>query len=173
MIIKKNKLLKKSNGVKKSILLLTVLILVMMPLLVQGANPCTAEGLQANSNDFNTLPKCINQIYVWSLGLSSLLAVLMVVLGGYYVMTSAGNAEQATKGKEYIWGAVIGLVLLFTAYLLLRVINPDLINLRFGNPACVKNGQKTAATTAAACKASGGDWSLFYVEPPVTNPNSQ
>ena len=127
------------------------------------------QGQQASS----TLPKCINQIYVWSLGLSSLLAVLMVVLGGYYVMTSAGNAEQATKGKEYIWGAVIGLVLLFTAYLLLRVINPDLINLRFGNPACVKNGQKTAATTAAACKASGGDWSLFYVEPPVTNPNSQ
>ena len=77
--------------------------------------------------DLTALPKLINQIFVWSLGLGALLALLMVVLGGYYYMTSAGNAENATKGVEMIWGAVIGLALLFGSYLLLSTINPDLV----------------------------------------------
>ncbi|MBX4186860.1 MAG: pilin [Candidatus Doudnabacteria bacterium] len=78
--------------------------------------------------DTKSLPKLINQIYVWGLGLSVLLALLMMVLGGYYIMTAAGNAEQATKGKEFITSALIGVVIIFTAYLLLNQINPDLVN---------------------------------------------
>ena len=78
--------------------------------------------------DTSTLPKLINQLYVWGLGISVLLALLMMVLGGYYIMTAAGNAEQATKGKEFITSALIGVVIIFTAYLLLNEINPDLVN---------------------------------------------
>ncbi len=80
--------------------------------------------------DTTTLPKLINQIYTWALGISALLALLMTVLGGYYYMTSGGNAEQASKGTEMIWGAIIGLVLLFGSYLILRTINPDLVNFK-------------------------------------------
>lgn len=83
--------------------------------------------------DATALPKLINQLYVWGLGLSVLLAFLMMVLGGYYIMTAAGNAEQATKGKEYITSAIIGVVIIFTAYLLLNEINPDLVNLNLGS----------------------------------------
>jgi len=150
---------------KKLFILLTVVFLLVAPLLVTAANPCTIEGLRANNNEFNTLPMCINQIYVWSLGIAALLALLMTVVGGYAYMTASGNAEQAEKGKEYIWGAAIGLALLFSAYLLLRIINPDLVNLRFGNPACVKDSKKIAPATAAACKSAGGEWTLFYVAP--------
>jgi hypothetical protein len=78
--------------------------------------------------DVTTLPTLINQIYVWSLGIAVLLALLMAILGGYYYMTSAGNAEQSSKGKEYITSALIGLVIIFTAYLLLNQINPQLVN---------------------------------------------
>ena len=116
---------------KKLFILLTVVFLLVAPLLVTAANPCTIEGLRANNNEFNTLPKCINQIYVWSLGIAALLALLMTVFGGYAYMTASGNAEQAEKGKEYIWGAAIGLALLFSAYLLLRIINPDLVTMPF------------------------------------------
>ena len=99
--------------------------------LAQAANPCTIEGLKANQNSPSTLPQCINQIYVWSLGIGALLALLMTILGGYTYMTAAGNAEQASTGISYIWGAAIGLALLFTAYLLLNTINPDLVNFSF------------------------------------------
>lgn len=82
------------------------------------------------SIDTTKLSKMINQIYVWSLGIAGLLAVLMVVVGGYMKITSAGNAQQASKGTEMIWGALIGLAILFGSYLLLNTINPNLVNLQ-------------------------------------------
>jgi hypothetical protein len=62
------------------------------------------------------------------LGLAAILALLMIVVGGYITMTSAGNAARASMGKGYITSSIIGLVLLFGAYLLLNTINPDLVN---------------------------------------------
>jgi hypothetical protein len=53
--------------------------------------------------------------------------MLMLILGGYYYMTAAGNAEQSGKGVEIIWSAIIGMALLFGAFLLLNTINPDLV----------------------------------------------
>src|SRR3989344_4343220 len=96
----------------------------------QTPNPCTKAAIN-NQDAGSSLPKCINQIYVWSLGIGALLALLMTIIGGYTYMTAAGNAEQASTGVSYIWGAVIGLALLFTAYLLLNTINPDLVNFNF------------------------------------------
>ncbi len=93
-----------------------------------ASNPCSWQSVKGQGVTATTLPKCVNQVYIWSLGIAVLLAMLMIVLGGYYLMTSGGNAEQATKGKEYITSALIGVVLLFCAYLLLREINPDLVN---------------------------------------------
>jgi hypothetical protein len=122
-------------------LIFLLVVLVLAPIAAhaqQTTNPCTIAGLKANQNNPSTLPKCVNQIYIWSLGIGALLALLMTILGGYSYMTAAGNAERADSGKSYIWGSVIGLVLLFTAYLLLQTINPDLIN--FNIDALKKSG---------------------------------
>lgn len=116
---------------KKVIMAVFIFSLIALPLFAQAANPCTKAGLDANNNAASTLPQCVNQIYIWSLGLAALLALLMTILGSYTYMTAAGNAERASSGISYIWGAVIGLVLLFTAYLLLNTINPDLVNFNF------------------------------------------
>ncbi len=113
----------------KKVLIILFLVLFAAPLLAQAATPCTinrtADKVDVKPSD---LPLCVNQIYIWSLGVASLLALLMIVIGGYYYMTSSGNAEQASKGTEMIWSSVIGLALLFGAYLLLSTINPDLVN---------------------------------------------
>ncbi|MBX4191509.1 MAG: hypothetical protein KW804_01775 [Candidatus Doudnabacteria bacterium] len=117
---------------KKIVLFSLILVLGFFPVLVAAqsqANPCTTSTVQNNPTQrAQALPKCVNQIYVWSLAIGALLALLMCIVGGYYYMTSGGNAEQASKGKEYITGSLIGLLILFTAYLLLRQINPDLVN---------------------------------------------
>jgi len=111
-----------------------------------GGNPCTIGGILPGDNKLSTLPMCINQIYVWSLGLGALLALLMTVLGGYMYMTAAGNAEQTSKGKEYIMGSITGLFLLFTAFLLLRTINPDLTNFNMGSFNLFNNRAEAPAT---------------------------
>jgi hypothetical protein len=68
----------------------------------------------------------MTQIYLWALGLSGLLAVVYAVFGGYLVMTASGNAAQATRGREFITSALVGLVLLLAAFLILNTLNPDL-----------------------------------------------
>jgi hypothetical protein len=72
----------------------------------------------------------VNQIYIWSLAVAALLALFMIVVGGYITLTARGNAAQASKGKTYITSSLIGLILLFGAYILLNTINPDLVNFR-------------------------------------------
>ncbi|MEJ0021935.1 MAG: pilin [Candidatus Doudnabacteria bacterium] len=112
---------------KKKIFVLIFIFTLTAPLLAAAA-PCSVN---VNNNPPLTpkdLPICVNQIYIWSLGISALLAMLILVIGGYYYMTASGNAEQSGKGIQMIWSAVIGLGLLFAAYLLLHTINPDLVN---------------------------------------------
>lgn len=104
---------------------LIAVILFIVPTITLAAtaastNPCSG----ANSN----LPRCINQVYIWSMGIAAFLALVMIVLGGYITLTARGNAQQASRGKNFIVSSIAGLILLFGAYILLRTINPDLVD---------------------------------------------
>jgi len=50
------------------------------------------------------------------------LALVMFIYGGIIWMTSSGNAEQVTKGKNIIIWATIGLVVIFSAYALVNFV---------------------------------------------------
>ncbi len=104
--------------------------------------------------DLTAFPTLISKIYIWSLGVGGLLALLMAVVGGYSYMTAAGNAERASKGTEMIWAAVIGLALLFGAYLLLSTINPDLVKFNIGS----LNFNQPTTNTPPSGGGGGGGW---------------
>ena len=112
-------------GMNKKIISLLILFILVFPLVSSAASFCPTTGTASTD-----LPRCINKIYTFSLGAAALLALLMMTLGGYYRMTAAGNAEQASKGTEIIMSSLIGIVLLFGSYLLLRTINPDLVDFK-------------------------------------------
>ena len=118
----------------KKIFALLCLILVAVPIFAFAATtPCTIPMLNGKITPVAAaeLPRCVNQIYTWSLGIASLLALLMMVIGGYYYMTASGNAERSSKGVEIIWSSLIGVALLFGAYVLLNTINPDFVNFSY------------------------------------------
>ncbi len=71
----------------------------------------------------------INDFYQFSIFAGGLLAFAVIVYGGVKYMISAGNPSGQSDAKEWIWGALLGLLLLGCAYLILAVINPQLINL--------------------------------------------
>lgn len=119
-----------------------VLLLVPFLALAQTVNPCSTAAVPQGGSAAQALPRCINQIYVWALGISALLAMLMLIIGGYYYMTASGNAERSSRGVEIIWSAVIGLVLLFGAYLLLNTINPDLVRFPTNSFDCLDPANK-------------------------------
>ncbi len=85
---------------------------------------CTPSDNGAQKGDLYT---CINKIYKFSIALASIIAVFFIVIGGYLYMSSEGNGEAVDKAKSILASSIIALVILLSAFLLLKQINPDLI----------------------------------------------
>lgn len=76
------------------------------------------------------IAQCIKNLYLLALGLGALLALLMMILSGYRYLTAQGNATQVENAKEAFTAAIIGVVVIFIAFILLNVINPDLVRFK-------------------------------------------
>lgn len=93
----------------------------------------------------------VESFYVWALGISASLAVIMIVYGGVKYAVSPGNAGAQSEARDIIINAVWGIVLLAGAYLILNTINPSLTTLR--NPGGL---QVITAPTSTSPGGSGG-----------------
>ena len=60
------------------------------------------------------------------LGLLGILATVLIVYAGFKWMTAAGNEEQAGEAKKIMYQAVIGLVIIMSAYSIVRFVLPSL-----------------------------------------------
>lgn len=67
-------------------------------------------------------------IYPFVLSIAAILAVIMLIVAGLELMTASEGMKSAAKEK--IQNAVLGLLLAVGAYLILKTINPDLLNLQ-------------------------------------------
>ena len=72
----------------------------------------------------------IKAIYKFLVGISGMLAVIVMMAGGYYWLFAGGNTGRVTQAKEYIGGAVMGLALALGSYMILNLINPDILQLK-------------------------------------------
>jgi len=73
------------------------------------------------------LPGYLNAVYKVALIIVTLSAVFMLSVGGFMYLTSAGNTASISTAKGIITDSLIGLVIALTAWLLLYIINPDLV----------------------------------------------
>ena len=80
-------------------------------------------GFEGQSQSF---PQYIRNIYILAMWLAGISALVMITIGGFWYMTSAGNTSRMNTAKGIITDAIIGLVLMLTAWLILNTINPDL-----------------------------------------------
>ena len=69
-------------------------------------------------------------LYVFIVGISGLAAFVMIIWGGVQWMTSAGNPTKTTEAKDKIQKALLGLLLILASFLILQIINPDLVLLQ-------------------------------------------
>ena len=70
----------------------------------------------------------VNTIIRIVIGLMSVLAVVMIVVGGIQYMISDSGGEK-NAGKSRIQDALIGIVVILSSYMILNTINPKLVNL--------------------------------------------
>ena len=58
---------------------------------------------------------------------SGSLAVLFIIIGGFFYITSAGNEEQAEQGRATLTNAVIGIVVIILSYAIVNVISNTIV----------------------------------------------
>lgn len=79
------------------------------------------------------IPEYINYLFIFGLGLVAILALTQMMLGGLTYILAAGNVAKTEDAKDMVQQALLGMGLLLASYLLLRTINPDLVNLKAPN----------------------------------------
>jgi hypothetical protein len=65
----------------------------------------------------------------WAVGIGGGIAFLLILYGGFLVMTSAGNPERLKAGQELLTSAISGLILLIFSVFVLRFIGIDILGL--------------------------------------------
>jgi hypothetical protein len=79
------------------------------------------------TNQVSGWPEYVRWLYRTSLMVAVVLAVLMLVYGGYKYIISSGNPEALGEAKDIITGTVVALILLILAGILLQTIDPNII----------------------------------------------
>lgn len=86
------------------------------------------------------------------LGVLSTVVLVMFILGGFYLISSAGNQERLTKGKKIILAAVTGILIVAFAWVGVNTILAVLMG---------KNATSIDNTTALSSNISDKPWWQF------------
>ncbi len=128
------------------------------------------KGTQSSANNLNTtgpvdlfgilkansLPELIAKLYTYAISLVGLAVFVQFIRAGFVYLTAAGNAGKVGDAAKLMTSAVIGAVLLFAAYLILNVINPDLVSNSFDFGSTVLNSNAPPATGGGSRGGAGG-----------------
>ncbi len=72
----------------------------------------TGTGLGQEDDLQGVIANIINIV----LGFLGIIAVLFILMGGFKIMTAAGNEDKTAEGKKSVIGGVIGLAIVFMAW---------------------------------------------------------
>jgi len=114
---------------KKFVVTLAIFSLIAVPLLASaqinpGLNEIAAP-LGLGTKDVRvTIASIINV----AMGLLGIVAVLIILLGGFKWMTAMGDSEKTKKAKELIVAGIIGLVIILSAYAIANFALRSILN---------------------------------------------
>lgn len=75
-----------------------------------------AAGIPSASNF--SVKNILNAVYLWA----GIIAVIVIVIAGFFYVFSRGEAQQVTRAKNAILGAVIGLVVIMLAFAITSIV---------------------------------------------------
>ena len=90
-----------------------------------GAKDPNADSYTGNNAVINPLTDTtffalLLRLLTGFLSVAGLIAMFLIIIGGFRYVTSAGNEEQAENGKKTLQWAIIGLVVALLAYVITR-----------------------------------------------------
>ena len=98
---------------KKIILTSALLGFLTLPLLVGALTP-TPQDPSATS-----FPEMIDNISRWLLGLLLAVAVIFLIIAGYYFVTARGDPDAIQKARNFVLWAFVGVAVGLAAYALM------------------------------------------------------
>ena len=93
----------------------------------QGIPGIVKKGSSIDSQGLSGLAR---SIILFAYSIAGILALAMLIYAGVQYTVSAGNATIQKDAQDRIWQAIIGLVLLFSSYIILYTINPQLVRIK-------------------------------------------
>lgn len=92
--------------------------------------PCgTAINTQIGCIDASGAGGFTNKLFSLGAGIAGGIAFLLIIFGGFQILTSAGNPERLNEGKELISSAITGLLMIVFSVFLLRIIGVDILGI--------------------------------------------
>jgi len=105
---------------KKIYIFLILLTVIFVPLVAHGALVTCKGPTDCTLDAFFDM---LGTIYTFIVkDIATPLAVIAIIVGAILMMSSAGNPNQMALGKKVFWSAVIGLVLVYGSYLIVKTI---------------------------------------------------
>ncbi|MDD2487686.1 MAG: hypothetical protein PHS92_04945 [Candidatus Gracilibacteria bacterium] len=84
-----------------------------------------SDKLRKGDIGFDDLPKVINSLTTWLLGIAATVAMIMIIIGAYKIALGSLN-NQVQKGKEAITMGIIGLTVSVSAWFIINTIISNL-----------------------------------------------
>lgn len=92
--------------------------------------PLTAASCPGGQCTIGWIGDYIGALYKYGVGLAAVLSTIMIMVGGFLWLTSAGSPDRVGKAKEFITSALTGLVLALFSFMILYTVNPEIVKLK-------------------------------------------
>ena len=120
---------------KKSIVFISSLGATICNLLICGSSFAESPGYYAREGassitvpDGPDLMTIIKNMLNTTFGVVGVIAVIMMIIGGFYYMTSQGSPERVQKGKNTILYGIVGLIIVLSAFAIVNFVLDSLLN---------------------------------------------
>lgn len=86
------------------------------------ANQVTIDNAAFKPLGDTDVQRIIGKVIKFILGLTGVIALVMVTYGGLTWMTSAGSSEKVEKAKKTVFWSMIGIIVIFSVYALVDFV---------------------------------------------------
>jgi len=83
--------------------------------------------------DFGCIPDdpvgFVQKFYGVGLGFIGMIAIIFIIVGGYFIMTSQGDPGKLQKGRSYILYSIAGVLLAIFGFVFIQVVTGDILRI--------------------------------------------
>jgi hypothetical protein len=94
--------------------------------------PVISSDPTVTNPDSRDLAVCVNRLYRFGGAIGAFAGVFFIGLSGYFYLLGGEHAKEKAKGM--IFSVIAGLLIIFTAFILLKAINPDAVKFKSIQP---------------------------------------